>query len=53
MAHPYVKRGKELDIVAGRRAPVVMKGYKPPRPAIRQKPSVRVLVPGAMPKQSV
>jgi len=46
VANPYVKRGKELDIVSGARSPVVLKDMKPPKPPIRQLPLPTVLFPG-------
>jgi hypothetical protein len=46
VASPYVIRGKELDIVAGVRSPVVLPELKPPKPPIRQLPLPAVLFPG-------
>lgn len=45
MANPYVVVGKELNIISGARAPVVLKGLQPPKPPIRQLPLPRVLFP--------
>jgi len=45
MANPYVKRGRELDIVSGAAGAVVLKDLKPPKPPIRQLPLPRVLFP--------
>lgn len=46
MANPYVVVGKELNIVSGTRAPVVLTKAILPKPPIRQLPLPRVLVPG-------
>ena len=46
MANPYVKRGKELDIVMGARSPVVLEKAIYPKPPIRQLPLPKVLIPG-------
>jgi len=46
MANPYIRNGRELDIISGSRAPVVLKEMKPPKPPIRQLPLPRVLFPG-------
>ena len=46
MANPYVLVGKELNIISGARAAVVLKELKPPKPPIRQLPLPKVLVPG-------
>lgn len=45
MANPYVLVGRELNIVSGARAPVVLKTLKPPKPPIRQLPLPKVLYP--------
>lgn len=45
MANPYVRRGRELDIVSGARSPVILPDLKPPRPPIRQLPLPKILFP--------
>lgn len=46
MAHPYVMNGRELNIVSGARAAVVLTKAIIPKPPIRQLPLPKVLVPG-------
>lgn len=46
MAHPYILRDKELEVVPGARAPVVLRDAPRPKPPIRQLPPPPVLIPG-------
>lgn len=45
VANPYLKRGKELDIVVGARSPVVLEKAIVPKPPIRQLPLPKVIIP--------